>query len=529
MLGDGAATPAAPAPVAPIRRRPSDDGVIHRFYCLWDKPAPDGTFVDQADQSTHGYKWLPGTRDEALYKDSTRVTGWRMRNLYEEIPGAVKAPEDPSAEVETEGEVVTSLGEAWANTEVSSKDTFSGKGKTENVVAEKKDEKPKKKPEDEGREVEAEVEVVSGSLKTDALELFGAKFKASGEGSLSVGTGGITGAGEFAAETSSSTGASKGTVVLQGVETVTKKSASSKKTAIKGEVEGDRTGPSEGSIEAVTTSAGASTASTSTYASGATTSSGSAEQARTQKGSAKFGDGEASASYSDTQSRRTDSVGFDAGNNLGDDTSLKGKAELGQGVHTKTVKATGKRTGNESEGTETEGTDPGSTYETGVDASTGYDVAKVSTEVSGSHKNGRAEGTAKLAGTAAVGASAKASAKGTYDTATGDGSASAELGGFAGGTAEGTATATIKVDDRALATFKGTLGISYGIGGEAKGTISWTGGVFRFITSGKLALGLGTSYSYNLELDTAQLAGLAVETAGSYLAPDFSNLEIDFS
>jgi hypothetical protein len=251
--------------------------------------------------------------------------------------------------------------------------------------------------------------------------------------------------------------------------------------------------------------------------------------ARTSKLKGAFGKGETSASYSETSAKETHSVGFDAGTNLGDENTLKGKAELATGVTTDTVKATSATKANKRKGAGTEGADPGSTIESGAEGSSAYDLAKVSTELSGTHKQGRTEGTAKLAGTAGVGASAKASAKGTYDTGTGDASLSGEIGGFAGGTAEGTATATIKVDDRALATFKGTVGISYGIGGEAKGTISWTGGVFRFITSGKLALGLGTSYSYNLELDTAQLAGLALETAGSYIAPDFSNLEIDFS
>jgi hypothetical protein len=452
-----------------------------------------------------------------------------MRNLYEEIPGAVPAPEDPaSTGVKLEGEAVTSLGAAWKNT--SSKATVQGEGKTEPVVAEHEAEpEPTKPPEEEGGEVEAEVELAKGSFEAEAIELFGTTFKASGEGALSMGTSGISGAGSLSAETSSSTGASEGTVVLNGVETVTTTSASSKETKAEGKVEGGTSGLKSASAEMAVTTAGASTASTSTYTSGATTSSSTVEQGRTRTGAAEVGGGEASATYTEESSRRTDTVGFDAGNNLGDDTTLAGEAELAQGVRTRTVKATGSTKANEQEGTETEGVDPGSTVEAGLEGSTAYELAKASGELSGSHTYGRGSGEATVGASAAIGANAKASAKGTYDTATGDASLTGEVGGFAGGTAEGTATATLKVDDKALATFKGTLGISYGIGGEAKGTISWTGGVFRFITSGKLALGLGTSYSYNLELDTAQLAGLALETAGSYLAPDFSNLEIDFS
>lgn len=110
MMGLDRAPAATSAPVRP-------DLTIHRFYCLWDdKPWPDGSFTDQEDGTDHYYKWIPEKRDESLYRESARVPGWRMRSLYEPIPGAVKAKEDKPSGLS--GEIVSSVGDVLDNTSV---------------------------------------------------------------------------------------------------------------------------------------------------------------------------------------------------------------------------------------------------------------------------------------------------------------------------------------------------------------------------------------------------------------------------
>jgi hypothetical protein len=63
-----------------------------------------------------------------------------------------------------------------------------------------------------------------------------------------------------------------------------------------------------------------------------------------------------------------------------------------------------------------------------------------------------------------------------------------------GGKVDTTGNVTIKSGGKDLATFKGTLGLSYGIGGSAGGNFSWKGGVIAFATSANATLGLGATY-----------------------------------
>lgn len=487
---------------APAAAPATPDHTIHRFYVEWDGETgpPDGQFTDTVTGKKHSYKWLPGTRDESLYEESDKKTGWYARNLYKKKPGAVATPA-PEEDDDSGPEVEQSF-------------TASGKGKTEAPVIAKGDAgtKPEKEatPSDDGLgEVEVSMDIAEGKFKKDAVDLLGKKYKASGTGSVAISSGGgLSGEGSLTAERD--TGAKKSTISLDGIETALKSTESSEKLGAKGALD-----MNEMSAEVSQATAGASSSATSTYASGASTSSSTTTDATAKKATASLGEEGLSASYSSSKTAMAGSVGADAGNVLGDNTSLKGKADA-------SALSTGQATKGKAGG-----------GEASVEHSRTADLAKVGGEIASSYTSGETAVSGKVTGSAGLGASAKASAKGTYDSETGDVAASGEMSAFAGGTAETSATVAIKVSDKDLASFKGTMGITYGLGGAVSGGMSWKGGAFSWHASGKLSAGLGTSFSYKVELDTIQVATLIADKAWSYVPSldlfGFGDLQIDLS
>jgi hypothetical protein len=511
----------------PRVRRAPDDQTIHRFYCLWDDAGPDGEFTDQKTGQKHGYKWIPEARDESLYKDSDKVTGWKVRNLYEKIPGAKKAAAPAKAAAagpslsaehgggahETSGGSALKLGKKNKGSE----DPAATAEGTLGVVP-----KPPRKPEEE-TPLEANLTVGKATLVDEALEAYGKKWKATGTGTLKLGTSGFSGEGEASATSSSEKDPSKSKVTIDGVEIAKKASASSEKTSVKGSVGGDGF-----SGERSHTSSGAAESTTETYSTGASATQSSASDVSTDKQTAKLSGSGLSASSASTHTSHTASSSLDAGNLLGDKTSAKGTATAALGASSRSTSGS---VGSSSPASTTPGTPtPSGPVEASVEHSRGYDLAKGSLEASTGYKNGSVDASAKGTASVSAGASAKGSAKGSIDTASGEGSLAVSAEAFAGVTAETSATATLKVNDKELGKFKGTLGLSWGIGGSLSGGFSFKGGSISLHGSGKASLGVGTSFSYSVEVDTVQIVTAVADKALSAVGDAiFGDFDIDLS
>jgi hypothetical protein len=104
---------------------------------------------------------------------------------------------------------------------------------------------------------------------------------------------------------------------------------------------------------------------------------------------------------------------------------------------------------------------------------------------------------------------AEAAVKAKYDLTTGDLSAAAKAGAFAGVKTEGTVRVKYLAGGKDYGEAEGKVGISWGIGGELQGAITWKGGVLSMNTSGSFAAGPGLSYSYKLSLNTTNIVQAA--------------------
>lgn len=99
--------------------------------------------------------------------------------------------------------------------------------------------------------------------------------------------------------------------------------------------------------------------------------------------------------------------------------------------------------------------------------------------------------------------------KAKYDLTSGDLVAAAKAGAFAGAKSEGTVTIKFLSGGKDYGAAEGKVGLTFGIGGEVRGAVSWSGGVLDISTGGDFAFGVGTSYHYKLSLNTTNLVQAA--------------------
>lgn len=90
-----------------------------------------------------------------------------------------------------------------------------------------------------------------------------------------------------------------------------------------------------------------------------------------------------------------------------------------------------------------------------------------------------------------------------------------KMAAFLGAATEGKTKIMIKSGGKDLFTTEGKLGMSFGLGGELSGRISWEGGVLNFAHDGKLSMGIGYSYGYSVSIDVNQLMALTGSSAAS--------------
>lgn len=91
--------------------------------------------------------------------------------------------------------------------------------------------------------------------------------------------------------------------------------------------------------------------------------------------------------------------------------------------------------------------------------------------------------------------------------ASGEGvTAKGKIAAFSGMSVEGETEITVKVGERELGTFKGSLGAAVGVGGELSGHISFKGGTLRYGSKGKMAAGAGFTWAYEFEIHVAPLS-----------------------
>lgn len=104
----------------------------------------------------------------------------------------------------------------------------------------------------------------------------------------------------------------------------------------------------------------------------------------------------------------------------------------------------------------------------------------------------------------------------TMDITEYEGKAKGKAGAFLGASVEGSVQTIIKAGGVELGKYTGKAGITVGVGGEISGVIKWDGGTLKLAGKGKLSAGLGISWGYKLEINSAGMLAKVFNWAWSW-------------
>ena len=105
-----------------------------------------------------------------------------------------------------------------------------------------------------------------------------------------------------------------------------------------------------------------------------------------------------------------------------------------------------------------------------------------------------------------IGAKAEGNAKANFNRDDYSAAAKGKISAFAGGTVESKTEVSISMGGKDAVKTSGTLGATWGVGGEFEFKVAWSGGSFTVGGKAKASAGLGFSAGYEVEINTKSIA-----------------------